>query len=93
METAYHGYVMRGSIVDVVDSEAYLCIGSADGARVGQELNVHRIRQSSTNPKMPSFQRIDVGKVKITAIVDEHFAKALVVSGNVEKNDIVELKQ
>jgi len=91
VQTAYHGFIMRGSVVEVFDSEVYLCIGSADGATVGQELNVHRISQTSANPKTPVFVRHDVGKVKITAIVDEHFARAAVLSGKVEKNDIVEL--
>jgi hypothetical protein len=30
-------------------------------------------------------------KVKITEIVDEHFAKAKVISGKAAKNDVVEL--
>jgi hypothetical protein len=87
--TVYHGFLMKGSIIETSDSEVYLCIGSRDGASVGQELDVYKIiqRQSKATP----FRRVLTGKVKITEIVDEHFAKATVISGKAEKNDIVEL--
>ena len=87
--TFYHSYLMKGSIIEASDSEVYLCIGSKDGASVGQELDVYKIiqRQSKTAP----FRREYAGKVKITEIIDDHFAKATVISGKAEKNDIVEL--
>jgi len=85
--TFYHRYVMRGSIIEASGSEVYLCIGSKDGASVGQELDVYEIIETKPTP----FRRVLVGKVKITEIVDEHFAKATVISGKAEKNDIVEL--
>jgi len=87
--TVYHGFLMKGSIIETSDSEVYLCIGSKDGASVGQELDVYKIiqRQSKVTP----FRRVLTGKVKITEIIDEHFAKGTVISGKAEKNDIVEL--
>jgi len=66
-----------------------ICIGTRDGAKVGQELDIYNI--ISVSKTRPTFQREHVGKVKITEIVDEHFAKAKVISGKAEKNDIVEL--
>ncbi len=87
--TVYHGYLMKGSIVDASDSEVYLCIGSKDGAAVGQELNVYKIIRVTR--ARPTFRREYAGKVKITEIIDEHFAKATVISGKAEKDDIVEL--
>jgi hypothetical protein len=88
-QKVYHGFLMKGSIIETSDSEVYLCIGSKDGASVGQELDVYKIiqRQSKTTP----FRRERTGKIKITEIIDEHFAKATVTSGKAEKNDIVEL--
>ncbi len=80
---------MKGSIVDTSDSDVYLCIGSEDGATVGQELDVYRIIRITR--ARPTFERQHIGKIKITEIVDEHFAKATVISGKAEKNDIVEL--
>ena len=88
-QKVYHGFLMKGSIIETSDSEVYLCIGSKDGASVGQELDVYKILQ--TRPKATLFRRVQTGKVKITEIVDEHFAKATVISGKAEKNDIVEL--
>jgi len=88
-QKAYHKYLMKGSIIDTYDSDVYLCIGSKDGAEVGQELDVYKIRTISK--ARSTFQREHAGKVKITEIVDEHFAKAKVISGKAEKNDVVEL--
>jgi len=87
--TVYHGFLMKGSIIETSDSDVYLCIGSKDGASVGQELDVYKIaqRQSKSTP----FRRVLTGKVKITEIIDEHFAKATVISGKAGMNDIVEL--
>jgi hypothetical protein len=40
-------------------------------------------------PKVPTrTERNLTGKVRITEVLDEHFARAIVVSGSVEKNDI-----
>ncbi len=88
-QKVYHGFLMKGSIIETSDSEVYLCIGSKDGASVGQELDVYKVlqRQSKGTP----FRREHTGKVKITEIIDEHFARAAVISGKAEKNDIVEL--
>jgi hypothetical protein len=86
-----HGFFMKGSILETYDSEVYLCIGKKDGARVGQELDVIKIT-SSGNPKSGfMFKRQGTGKVRISEIIDEHFAKATIISGTAEKNSIVEL--
>ncbi len=85
----YHRYFMSGSIVETSDSDVYLCIGSKDGASVGQELDVYKLIRIAS-PR-PTFKRELTGKVKITEIIDEHFANATVTSGKAEKNDIVEL--
>ena len=88
-QKVYHGFLMKGSIIEASNSDVYLCIGSKDGAAVGQELGVYKVlqRQSKATP----FRRVQTGRVKITEIIDEHFAKATVISGQAEKNDIVEL--
>ena len=88
-QKVYHGFLMKGSIIEASNSDLYLCIGSKDGASVGQELDVYKIPQ--TKPEALHFSRVHTGKVRITEIIDEHFAKATVISGKAEKNDIVEL--
>ena len=87
--TVYHGFLMKGSIIETSDADIYLCIGSKDGAAAGQELNVYKVIRVTR--ARPTFKREYTGKVKITEIIDEHFAKATVISGKAEKNDIVEL--
>ena len=95
--TFTHKYIMRGQILDIMENEVYLCIGTRDGAKEGQVLQVYRIhRVVSTTPSgrggasSSTFKRERVGAVKILTIVDEHYAKALVTDGKPIKNDIVE---
>jgi hypothetical protein len=88
-QKVYHGFLMKGSIIETSDSDVYLCIGSKDGASVGQELDVYKVIRVTR--ARPTFRPEHTGKVKITEIMDEHFARATVISGKAEKNDIVEL--
>ena len=87
--SAHHGYLMRGSIVDKSAEGVVLCIGSKDGATVGQQLSVIKVTQGT--PK-GVFLKQKVGSVTITAIIDEHFAKATVKTGQAELGQIVELE-
>ncbi len=93
--TIYHRVFMKGSIIDTQDSEIYLCIGKKDGAKVGEELNVYKITTFAIHrkpePRIKTFRREYTGKVRITEIIDEHFAKAVVISGKADTHDIVEL--
>jgi hypothetical protein len=85
----HQGFLMKGSIIEASNSDVYLCIGSKDGATVGQELDVYKV--IAVTRARPTFRREHTGKVRITEIIDEHFAKATVISGKAEKDDIVEL--
>ena len=91
----YHKHIMRGTVIETIDGTIYLCVGTHDGAKVGQELTVIRVAKTeSLNPRgYPIFKREEVGKVKITEIVDEHMANAKIISGEAKVNDIVELKK
>jgi hypothetical protein len=97
MQSARHEYLMRGQVVEISGSEAVVCIGSKDGAQVGQELVVYKLvsRNSGGSPKNspPRWERVEVGSVRIMQVIDEHFATAQVVSGPVEVNHVVELNR
>lgn len=87
-----HTVFMAGSVIEASAEGIYLCIGTAEGAKPGQVLNVVRVTRDRGNPKQGvRFHREKVGKVKVDAIVDEHFAQATVLDGKVEKGDIVRL--
>ena len=89
-----HTLFMRGSIVHAANDQLVLCIGTADGAQPGQELTVYRVSEHPHGPKgPPMFQRKPVGTVRIDQVIDEHFARASVLSGAVKLNDIVELER
>ncbi|KHS49388.1 MULTISPECIES: hypothetical protein [Sphingomonadales] len=90
-----HTWFMRGTIVEVGSTGTVVCIGKADGAEVGQVLDVYRI-VPHTGPQKgtgPSFHRKEVGEVRIDHVFDDHFAHVTVVSGKPARNDIVELQR
>ena len=84
---------MRGQVLTLDSGVATVCIGARDGAAVGQILEVQHItiRPSGNAHGTVTFMRTDAGRVKITELFDEHYAKAQVVTGNPAVNDVVEL--
>jgi ribosomal protein L24 len=95
LEKANHSYIMRGQILESKGDGVYLCTGSADGATIGQVLNVYRYTKVANpqNIAKSKFRREETGKVKITEIVDEHYAKAKILTGEAKENSIVELHE
>ena len=97
LASVYHKYLMRGTVLESTDGKIYLCVGTSDGAKAGQELTVVRFTKTGGSPGLkgqrPTFNREEVGKVKILEVVDEHMANAKILSGEAKVNDIVELKK
>lgn len=89
----YHAHMMKGNILKQKGNEYYLCIGTKDGAKEGQLYNVFTYKE---NPQLLDtvnyLERVYIGTIKITNIVHEHYAKAVLVSGKASKYDFVELK-
>lgn len=90
---AYHQYLMQGQILSVEGDSLVVCIGERDGARVGQELAVvrHVRRPGASKVVRPDFRREPIGKARIAEVFDEHYARAQVLNGNPQINDMVEL--
>jgi hypothetical protein len=84
--------MIKRSVIAIEDSNVYICIGSRDGAKVGQELDEYNIGAKHMVYKgSPSFERKHTGKIKNIEILDEHFARAILVSGKADIAYIVEL--
>jgi hypothetical protein len=93
--SAGHKYFMKGQILETADGRAYLCIGSAEGAKAGQEFPVYHYAKSRTfseKQSPPVYTREKVGTVKIAKVVDDHYAWAEVLNGHVTAGDVAELK-
>jgi len=88
-----HEYLMSGQVVEVSGNEVVLCIGSGDGAKVSQELTAYKLVPTNAGgPKNATrWERVKVGSVRVAQVIDEHFAKAQVTSGEVKVHDVVEL--
>lgn len=92
LESTGHKYLMRGQILETRDSSVYLCIGSHDGAQVGQELEIYKFDKiPGPHKNVTAFKREKTGTVRITEIVNEHYARAKMTSGYAKENYMVEL--
>lgn len=88
-----HGWIMRGQVLALDDDVATVCIGTEDGAKVGQVLDVHHIVIKPGPPKQgQTVVRTDAGKVEIVDLFDGHYAHAKVRAGSPALNDVVELQ-
>ena len=88
-----HDYLMKGQVIAINDNQSVVvCVGTADGARIGQELNVYTfVERHSVTEGVEQFVRNNVGKVVLEEIINEHYANAKVLSGEVGLNDMVQL--
>ena len=96
MEAQRHKLSMKGQILDVIGNSAYLCIGSKDGAEVGDQFMVYRFSRAM-NPnaeyaEQPYYKREVAGKIRIIEIFDEHMAKARILEGEVKPHYFAELE-
>lgn len=85
-----HTFFMRGSIVAADRDGTIVCIGRADGAKVGQTLDVYQVT-TNPGPSKGVFRRELVGHVTVEQVFDDHFASVRVADGRAALNDIVEL--
>lgn len=96
IKSASHKYIMSGQVLEVNGNEIYLCIGQSGGAVVGQEYAVKKfVKTENISGKLnqPSYKQEETGTVKITEIVDEHYAKAQITEGVAQVYFYVDLKQ
>jgi hypothetical protein len=97
LDSAKHKYIMRGQVLEITGDTAYLCIGSHDGAQVGQEYTVYRFvkvpNYKSRGTVNYIFKKEKTGGIKITEVVDEHMATAQIMGGEVKEHYVVELEQ
>lgn len=90
----YHQNIMRGQVVGINGKEAVVCIGARDGAKVGQELQVYRYNWEPVIEEGEGRYTVEkIGAVVVKSVVDDHFAKVAITSGDVKKSDMVEQRR
>ena len=87
----YHKF-MRGQIVGVDDDQVVFCIGTETGASVGEELVAYRYTYNDYYDDTGHYVVSEVGQVVVRELVNEHFAKGIVTSGEVTKHDVLRSK-
>lgn len=95
MQGADHKYLMRVQVLEASSGTVYLCVGTADGAKKGHQLSAdHYVpgRTPGSKTSGPTFTREKTGTVEIIEIVDDHYARAKVLSGDVEEGNLVQLE-
>lgn len=88
----YHSWIMRGQVLSADSGKGIICIGKRDNAKAGDVLTV--VRQTpvtSGGPRASGFRPVQVGQVRLTRIVDEHYSEFEVVKGEPQVHDTVEL--
>jgi major membrane immunogen (membrane-anchored lipoprotein) len=89
-----HSYLMRGQVVSASPDNIVVCLGLDDGAKVGQELVAYRfVENHNQNEGASGFVKRTIGKVRVEKIIDEHFAKVTVLTGEIKKSDMVQLNK
>ena len=87
-----HSYLMRGQVVSVSSDNIIVCVGLDDGAKVGQVLNTYRFELNDKYDEGSDvFKKVEQGQIRIEEVIDQHFAKASVLKGEIKKSDMVEL--
>jgi hypothetical protein len=81
----YHKVFMRGQIVGVDGDQVVFCIGSDTGASIGEEFDAYRYTYEDGG----YYDTKEVGSVVVREIVNVHFAKGVISSGDVTKYDIL----
>jgi len=80
---------MRCLVVSATQSDTVICIGAADGAQPGQVLNVFRISIPDEFAD-EDLLREKIGTIEVVEVINAHFARVKVLSGDIQKNDIAE---
>ncbi len=89
LETARHKYFMRGQVLDVQDGTAYICLGTEQGAKVGDVLTVRRYVNIG-GARGGHYRVDDIGTMQITEVFS-HMANAKILKGDVKVHDVVDL--
>ena len=89
----YHEHMMSGQVVSVEGKSVVVCIGSVDGAQPGMVLEVFEVEYTgSITEGNDNYSQKTVGEIRVDSIIDEHFARASIVKGNIEPNNVAELR-
>jgi hypothetical protein len=83
--------LMRGSVVRTSDETIVVCLGSSERVEPGEQFTVYRTQYTgSIAEDTDHYSRKQVGEVRILKILDAHFARARITTGEVESGDIIE---
>lgn len=88
----YHKVFMRGQVVGVDEDQVVFCIGEDSGASIGEEFVAYRYTYEDFDGDGEYYDTIEVGSVVVREIVNVHFAKGVISSGDVTKYDILSSK-
>lgn len=92
---SFHESFMSGVVADVTENGALVCISGQSDIQPGTLLDVYRLQQGTNTVIHDSlaYQRIHTGQVKVTQVIDEHFAEVTLVKGRIRKHNMVETTQ
>ena len=91
----YHDYIMSGQVAAVDGKDILVCVSDTDGLKTHDVFNVYRTvyANGATSESESGYSREFVGKIRLGEKQDMHFAKAIVLSGDVIRYDMVEMNK
>lgn len=91
---SYHKYLMRGQVMSVDENGAVICIGNNGNSIEGKTLNVYRAYYGYGAEEGDAGYKVrNVGVLKGGASINDHFAQATWVEGDIKEYDFVKFKQ
>jgi hypothetical protein len=83
--------LMRGSVVRTSDNTIVVSFGSDERIEPGERFTVYRTQYTgSIAEDTDQYTRKQVGEVRILKILKTPFARARIITGEVESGDIIE---
>jgi len=86
---------MSGQIVSVEGQEVVVCFSNTSDLKSNEIVRAYRVvyEYDAVSEGEPFYERRYVGTVRIGENKDGHFTKATIVSGELEKYDMVEFSR
>ena len=87
-----HDYIMSGQVVSSQDKQVLICVSDTDKLKEHQVFKVYRSYydvDTITEGEDGYFRKL-VGKIRLGRAKDDHFAEAILLSGEIKQYDMVE---
>jgi len=85
-------YLSKGKVISLENGSVVIRVEATEEAMIGRDFDVYRLVESdSLEEGSDIYLELLTGKVSVVSIVDNKFIKTKVLSGKIQKNDLIKL--